>query len=60
MKGTNTLFLNQATMIEALQEYFDKRYEPKISVISVKEGLSNSYDEKDTFKVCITDKIASS
>ena len=26
MKGNNTLILNEATMIEAMQEYVDKRY----------------------------------
>jgi len=25
MKGVNSLSLNQATMVEAVQEYFDKR-----------------------------------
>lgn len=28
MRGNNTLILNDATMIEALQEYCDKRWKP--------------------------------
>ena len=26
MRGLNSFYLNQATIIDALQEYFDKRY----------------------------------
>ena len=40
MKGSNELRLNGATLIEALQEYFDKRYAPKIKVISVEQAPS--------------------
>ena len=32
MIGNNTLILNTATVIEAMQEYFDKRYTPKVEV----------------------------
>lgn len=35
MKGNNTLSLNDATLIEALQEYFDKRIKPHIEVTGV-------------------------
>jgi hypothetical protein len=35
MKGSNTFDLNYATVIEALQEYFDKRINPKIKVDSI-------------------------
>ena len=37
MKGTNELYLNSATMCEALQEYFDKRHvgqAPKVTDIT--------------------------
>ena len=35
MKGNNTLRLNGATLTEALQEYLDKRYNPKVTVAGV-------------------------
>lgn len=43
MKGNNTLELNTATIIEALQEYLDKRmgeFAPKVTdVTGQQEGL---------------------
>ena len=54
MKGSNTLLLNQATVIEALQEYLDKRYEPKVKVVSVNKDASQSYGD-DSFKVLISE-----
>lgn len=36
MKGHNTLNLNLVTIMEAMQEYFDKRYSPKLKVTNVK------------------------
>lgn len=42
MLGRNTITLNQATVIEALQEYFDKRYTPKIKVASVLKNNSSN------------------
>ncbi len=37
MKGQNTLILNQATVVDALQEYLDRRttVEPKPKVVRV-------------------------
>lgn len=43
MKGTNEIHVNQATMIEALQEYFDERYEPSIEVTTVRAAQNNEY-----------------
>jgi len=47
VKGNNTLELNEATLIEAMQEYLDKRmtdYAPKVtSVKSSKVGLSDNF-----------------
>ena len=53
MKGTNTLTLNGATLIEALQEYFDKRITPNIKVVSVSADQSNN-----TFRVPIEERPA--
>jgi hypothetical protein len=53
--GQNTLQLNEATLIEALQEYIDKRmgsYAPKVT--GVKMGSSGSYLK--TFAVKTDDK----
>lgn len=36
MKGNNTILMNGATMMEALQEYLDKRYNPVVKVVDVK------------------------
>jgi hypothetical protein len=44
MKGNNELRLNQATLIEAVQEYLAKRYTPTPKVNSVelsKEGYGD-------------------
>ena len=35
MKGNNELRWNEATIIEAVQEYLDKRYTPKVRVVAV-------------------------
>ena len=54
MKGNNEILLNEATMIEALQEYFDKRmttfapvitnvgYRDREFKVSVKERENNN------------------
>lgn len=42
MKGTNELKLNTATMMQAVQEYLDKRLQPAVKVANV-EGPSGSY-----------------
>lgn len=52
MKGNNTLTWNKATMIEAVQEYLDKRYTPRIEVTNVQFGATGS---RDSFDVCVTD-----
>lgn len=43
MTGNNTLILNAATIIEALQEYFDKRYTPNIKVLDCRPSSNASY-----------------
>lgn len=40
MRGNNTFVLNTATVIEAMQEYFDKRYTPKVEVREFKVHAS--------------------
>jgi hypothetical protein len=44
-KGNNTLLLNEATMIEAVQEYLRKRtlVDFKPTVKSVKFGINDGY-----------------
>lgn len=53
MKGNNTLTLNEATMIEAVQEYLAKRmgatYVPKVT--SVKPAADKSYSSCQVFEV---------
>ncbi len=36
MRGNNTLLLNAATVIEALQEYFDRRSHDHVAEFAVK------------------------
>ncbi len=56
MKGNNELRLNDATMIEALQEYFDKRFTgAPFSVASVKHEQSGY---ESTFVVRVEERIA--
>lgn len=40
MKGVNTFVLNHETVVEALQEYFDKRLDPNVDITAVKVGGS--------------------
>ena len=44
MKGSNDLRWNEATIIEAVQEYLDKRYTPNVTVTSVKSESKNYGD----------------
>ena len=43
MKGSNELHINQATIIEAVQEYLDKRYTPTPMVVSVTMESKSAY-----------------
>ena len=56
MKGNNTLTLNEATMIEAVQEYLTKRmgstYVPKVT--SVKPASDKSYSSVQVFEILVT------
>lgn len=57
MKGQNTLQLNEATLIDALQEYIDKRmgsYAPKVTAVKMESGGGYS----KTFEVKTDDKPA--
>jgi len=42
MKGNNTLHINEATLIEAFQEYLDKRYNPPVTVAGVRQDPANN------------------
>ncbi len=56
IRGTATLDLNEATMIEAVQEYLDKRLTMPAQVKSVKLEQNSSpglYDRKDVFRVML-------
>lgn len=56
MKGNNELRLNDATVIEALQEYFDKRFTgAPVNVTSVKREQSGY---ESTFVVQVEERIA--
>ena len=54
MRGNNTLELNEATLIEAMQEYLDKRmgqFAPLVKGVSV---TGQGYEK--TFNVSVSDK----
>ena len=53
VKGSNTLEINEATMIEAVQEYFDRRLVEfaRVSVKSVKKKRDAGHCE--LFSVCV-------
>jgi len=45
MKGNNSIEMNQATLIEAVQEYFDKRWSgPPQEVMSVRASSGSRSD----------------
>lgn len=54
MKGNNTLSINQATMIEAMQMYFDAQLAMKQTVLSVSKDTSN-YSSADAFLVSFSE-----
>ena len=46
MKGSNTFKLNEETMIEAVQEYLDKRITkdtPVVTSVTVKSGIDHQF-----------------
>jgi hypothetical protein len=55
IKGSVTMELNEATLIDALQEYFDKRLiDSNVLVKSVSSANSSTYGS--TFKVSLEEK----
>lgn len=59
MKGSNTLELNEATVIEALQFYFDNVLfadgaAPKVTAIEMTKG-GVGYSSVDVFRVSVTE-----
>lgn len=56
MKGNNELRLNEATVIEALQEYLDRCWNPSVKVTSIVTDGSRSCGL--TFVVKIKEKPA--
>lgn len=56
MKGNNELRLNQATIIEAVQEYLAKRYTPTPFVKSV--AMSKESYGSDWFVVQVEEAVA--
>ena len=57
MKGNNTLELNQATMIEALQLWVDATFKVGVKVLTVAASTKkgSSYSTENCFEVCMTD-----
>jgi hypothetical protein len=53
MKGNNKLVLNYATVMEALQEYFDARTTPsaRFHVASIEATGSSNYDKVITVQI---------
>ena len=60
MKGTNEMTLNEQTLVDAMQEYFDKRITPKIVVKSVKPRSSTggTYSSETSFTVLVQEAEA--
>lgn len=60
MKGNNTLILNQATMVEALQEYLDKLMGASVKVESIEKtnsAVPGAWPQgTDGFVVRVTEK----
>lgn len=55
MKGVNTLILNSATMMQAVQEYLDKRTTPEVAVQVT--GVEQSFPLNEaTFKITVEEK----
>lgn len=58
MKGSNTLTLNEATMIEAVQEYLTKRmgatYVPKVTSVKPDGKSQPHYSGGQLFEVQVT------
>lgn len=59
MIGNNTLLLNESTVIEAVQEYLDKRMTAAPKVASVKPKTGNTYS-CEAFEVQLKDREAES
>lgn len=56
MKGSNSLHLNEPTIVEAVQEYLDKRYTPHVKVCSVKQSTGGSYPQHEGFTVAVAEQ----
>ena len=61
MKGLTTIEINQATMVEAMQQYFDAQLKEPHVVKTVKKASSSSsstggYAASDSFEVEFKDK----
>lgn len=59
MRGNNQFYLNQSTVVEALQEYFDKRLTPKVEVKSVNQQTGSQSNEQGSFKVEVSEPATS-
>lgn len=56
MRGINTLFINQATMIEAMQLYFDQQLSTKQKVIGIELDKDTVYGQPSGFVVSFSDE----
>jgi len=58
MKGNNMLKVNEATVIAALQMYFDSKFKDGEApqVVSVKKGSGGVYSDADVFDVQLSEK----
>lgn len=57
MKGNNVIYLNTATLIEAVQEYLDKRITPNIRVESVLANSSTAYEQGGMFFIKVSEEV---
>jgi hypothetical protein len=57
MKGNNVMHLNSATLIEAVQEYLDKRITPNIKVESVLANSSTAYEQAGMFVIKVSEMV---
>jgi hypothetical protein len=56
MKGSNSLHLNEATMIEAVQEYLDKRMSTHAPVVDGVKHCGSTYNAE--FLVSVSERKA--
>jgi len=60
MKGCTEILINQETMIDALQQYFDRQFTEgnRMTVTKVEHDKNASYGSADNFKASLKERDA--